>query len=82
MEVAVAFQVHQAAFPQSLNLAVSLRRSQLFNPHPVARQEIPQEIRQYQTGIVRVLLQAVVEVKVREEIQKCKGRIPVSIAVI
>lgn len=51
-------------------------RGQLFDTHPLTGQEIAQQIGKHQSGIVRMVLQAVVEIKVCEEIQKCKGRVP------
>ena len=56
-------------------------RGQMFDAHPFAGQEIAQQIGKHQSGIVRMVLQAVVEIKVREEIQKCKGRIPMVMTV-
>lgn len=57
------------------------QRFQLFHAHPFSREKIPQQIGKHQSGIVWMVLQAVVEIKVREEIQKCKGRIPMVMTV-
>jgi hypothetical protein len=66
--------VHHTAFPEELNFFMFTGRGQLFDAHPFAGQKIAQQIGKHQSGIERMVLQAVVEVKVREEIQKCKGR--------